>query len=53
MHFNWEDSINKKNIKPFNPKTKFMDKENNMICPNCSYKYLTRDIFIMIIEQLL
>lgn len=53
MYFNWESSVSPKDIKPYQSSYKYMDKDKSLICPICSYKYLARDIYMLIIVQIM
>jgi len=52
LKFKFESIIDKKNIKPFKKQYKFMDKEQNLICPLCNYKYKIVDIYNIILRNI-
>lgn len=53
MSFDWESEVKKENIKAFDKKHKFINKEGNLLCPFCSYNYTLRDIFLLILDQVI
>jgi len=53
MSFDWESEVKKENIKAFDKKHKFINKEGNLLCPFCSYNYTLRDIYLLILDQVI
>lgn len=52
LKFNFESIVDKKNIKPLKKEYKFIDEEQNLICPICKYKYKIFDIYNLILRNI-